>query len=174
MSKMKFLQLLLVLGVVFVVGCASAPTDDAGLAGERVIAAEQAAEQPAAEQRAAEERAAAELAAAIPGVRVVYFEFDSFALSQVTRDVLDRHVTYLRNNPNVRVVLEGHTDERGSAEYNLALGENRAKSVQDYLTLRGVPARQLSVTSFGEMNPAVPESNEAAWARNRRVEIKYQ
>jgi peptidoglycan-associated lipoprotein len=170
MSKMKFLQLLLVLGVVFVVGCASAPTDDAGLAGERDIAAEQAA----AEQRAAEERAAAERAAAIPGVRVVYFEFDSFALSQVTRDVLDRHVTYLRNNPNVRVVLEGHTDERGSAEYNLALGENRAKSVQDYLTLRGVPARQLSVTSFGEMNPAVPESNEAAWARNRRVEIKYQ
>jgi peptidoglycan-associated lipoprotein len=164
MSKMKFLQLLLVLGVVFVVGCASAPTDDAGLAGERDIAAEQAA---------AEERAAAERAAAIPGVRVVYFEFDSFALSQVTRDVLDRHVTYLRNNPNAQVVLEGHTDERGSAEYNLALGENRAKSVQDYLTLRGVPARQLSVTSFGEMNPVVAESNETAWARNRRVEIKY-
>ena len=172
MSKMKFLQLLLILGIVFVVGCARAPTDDAGLAGERDIAAEQAA----AELREAEARAAAERerAAAIPGVRVVYFEFDSFALSQVTRDVLDRHVTYLRNNPNVNVVLEGHTDERGSAEYNLALGENRAKSVQDYLTLRGVPARQLSVTSFGEMNPAVPESNEAAWARNRRVEIKYQ
>ena len=173
MSKMKFLQLLLVLGVVFVVGCASAPTDDAGLAGERDIAAEQAASE-LREAELAEQRAAAERAAAIPGVRVVYFEFDSFALSSVTRDVLDRHVTYLRNNPNVLLVLEGHTDERGSAEYNLALGENRAKSVQDYLTLRGVPSRQLSVTSFGEMNPAVAESNEAAWARNRRVEIKYQ
>lgn len=113
-------------------------------------------------------------AAPMPEVTTVYFAFDSFSLNAETRQVLDNHVAYLRENPETTVVLEGHTDERGSAEYNLALGENRAQSVQDYMNLRGIENRQMYTTSFGEMNPAVDESNEEAWAQNRRVEIQYQ
>ncbi len=113
-------------------------------------------------------------AAPMPEETTVYFAFDSFALNAETRQVLDQHVAYLRENQDTTVVLEGHTDERGSAEYNLALGENRAQSVQDYMNLRGIENRQMYTTSFGEMNPAVDESNEEAWAQNRRVEIQYQ
>ncbi len=182
MSKFKLLQVMLVTGTLVIAGCSSAPTDDAGTAEDREAPEEETRttelmpldEAEVAEAEVAEAEVVEEETMALPSVRVVYFEFDSFSLSSTARDVLDRHVAYLRENPEAVVVLEGHTDERGSAEYNLALGENRAKSVQDYLNLRGVENSQMYVTSFGEMNPAVAESTEAAWARNRRVEIKYQ
>ncbi|MCH8553281.1 MAG: peptidoglycan-associated lipoprotein Pal [Natronospirillum sp.] len=177
MSKFKLLQVMLVTGTLVIAGCSSAPTDDAGMAEDmdtteetRTTGLMPLGEAEVAEAEAPEE----EPAMAMPSVRVVYFEFDSFSLSSAARNVLDRHVAYLRENPEAVIVLEGHTDERGSAEYNLALGENRAKSVQDYMNLRGVENSQMYVTSFGEMNPAVAESNEAAWARNRRVELQYQ
>ncbi|WP_167855966.1 peptidoglycan-associated lipoprotein Pal [Natronospirillum operosum] len=175
MSKFKLLQVMLVTGTLVIAGCSSAPTDDAGTAEDTTTETTEERTtglMPLDEAEVAE--AEAPEVAPTPSEDIVYFEFDSFALSSEARSVLDEHVAYLRHNADAVVVLEGHTDERGSAEYNLALGENRAKSVQDYMNLRGVENSQMYVTSFGEMNPAVAESNEEAWAQNRRVEIKYQ
>ncbi|MCM2357578.1 MAG: peptidoglycan-associated lipoprotein Pal [Geobacteraceae bacterium] len=102
----------------------------------------------------------------------VYFDFDSFALSQAARDTLAKNADYLRKkNPAAKVQIEGHCDERGSDEYNLALGEKRAKAALNYLVTLGVPAAQLSFISYGEEKPADPGHDEAAWAKNRRAEF---
>lgn len=105
--------------------------------------------------------------------RVVYFPFDSSELSAEDQAVLEAHGAFLAAHPERRVVLEGHTDERGSREYNLALGENRAKSVERVLLLQGAAADQLQTVSYGEEKPAELGQNEAAWAKNRRVELIY-
>lgn len=102
----------------------------------------------------------------------IFFEFDSFVLSQASRDILSRNAEYLlKKQPNSRVLLEGHCDERGSDEYNLALGEKRARAARDYLITLGVNANRLSVISYGEEKPLVQGHNEEAWAKNRRVEF---
>lgn len=104
---------------------------------------------------------------------VVYFDFDSSAIGSNSSAVLNKHATLLQSNPNARVVITGHTDERGSSEYNIALGERRAKAVQDYLGSQGVSASRTEAISNGEDNPADPGHNEAAWAKNRRAELSY-
>lgn len=105
--------------------------------------------------------------------RTVYFEFDSSDVDDEYRDMLRRHAEYLTRYDDVEVRLEGHTDERGSREYNLGLGERRADAVRDVLRAYGVSRDQLETVSYGEEVPAVDESNEEAWAENRRVEIRY-
>ncbi len=104
--------------------------------------------------------------------RVVYFDFDQSALKPESRTLLLQHAAQLRTN-NRRVVLEGHTDERGTREYNIALGERRANSVRDFLVLQGINANRIETVSYGEERPAVLGSNESAWSRNRRVELRY-
>jgi peptidoglycan-associated lipoprotein len=102
----------------------------------------------------------------------VYFDFDKSTLRQDARDVLSKNAeTILKSFAGAKVQIEGHCDERGSAEYNLALGENRAKSAQKYLTTLGVKPENLSIISYGKEKPAVNGSNEAAWAKNRRDEF---
>ena len=88
-------------------------------------------------------------------------------------DVVAAHAKYLAANPSTRVRLEGHTDERGSREYNIGLGERRAQAVRRALLLQGAADAQISTVSYGEERPAVPGHDEAAWAKNRRVEIVY-
>ncbi len=105
--------------------------------------------------------------------RVIYFEFDSSRVRPEFRDVLRRHAEYLTRYNDVDVRLEGHTDERGSREYNIGLGERRADSVRDMLRAYGVSRDQMETVSYGEELPAVDQSNEEAWAQNRRVEIRY-
>lgn len=105
--------------------------------------------------------------------RIIYFPFDSSEISAEDQAVLEAHGAFLAAHPERRLVLEGHTDERGSREYNLALGENRAKSVERVLQLNGAAAEQLEVVSYGEEKPAELGQNEAAWAKNRRVELIY-
>lgn len=105
---------------------------------------------------------------------VVYFEFDRAEVRPDGMRVLTRHAEFLVNNPDVRVRLEGHTDERGTREYNIGLGERRAQSVAQVLRARGVSREQLSLVSYGEERPAQLGSNEDAWAKNRRVEIVYR
>ena len=83
------------------------------------------------------------------------------------------HARYLRANPNARVVLHGHTDERGTREYNMALGERRANAVQRFLNIQGVSPSQMSVVSYGEERPAVHGQSESAYAQNRRVVFDY-
>jgi peptidoglycan-associated lipoprotein len=105
--------------------------------------------------------------------RVVYFEYDSDSVRGEDQETLRAHGAYLAKNPNLTVRLEGHTDERGAREYNLALGERRALSVRQILMLQGASIDQFQVTSFGEERPAEDGSDDYSWSQNRRVEIKY-
>ena len=104
--------------------------------------------------------------------RVVYFDFDSFVVKDEFRDGIAGHAKRLNANKGKKIIIEGHTDERGGREYNLALGQKRAEAVQKSLTLLGVSADQVEAVSFGEERPAAQGASEEAWAQNRRAEIK--
>ncbi|MFK5892647.1 MAG: peptidoglycan-associated lipoprotein Pal [Pseudomonadota bacterium] len=106
-------------------------------------------------------------------IRTIYFAFDSSEITSESNDVLVEHGRFLSLNPTVQIVLEGHADERGTRDYNLALGEQRAKGVHEFLTAQGVNMTQLEVVSFGEERPVAEDHDEAAWQLNRRVEILY-
>jgi len=99
----------------------------------------------------------------------IHFDFDKSTLTSTARDILKRKAAFLRNNPDVRVIIEGHCDERGTDEYNLALGDRRANSAKDYLVDMGIEASRLTTISYGEEKPLDPRSTEAAWAKNRRA-----
>ncbi len=109
----------------------------------------------------------------IPEERIIYFEFDSDRIRSDFEPVLAAHARYLNNNGGARVVLQGHTDERGTREYNMALGERRARSVQRFLSVQGVSPSQVEVVSYGEERPAVRGHTEEAYAKNRRVVFAY-
>lgn len=131
-------------------------------------------EQPIKEAAVREEppiQAAPATPAAEKALEPVYFDFDSYVLIQPTRDILYRNAEWLLKNRGAKVQIEGHCDERGSDEYNLALGEKRAKSAFNYLVTVGVPAERLSIISYGEEKPGDPGHDEAAWAKNRRAEF---
>ena len=100
----------------------------------------------------------------------VFYGFDSFALTSEGRATLDRQADWLQANPNVTLRVEGNCDERGTREYNLALGERRASAARDYLVSRGVDPSRLSVVSYGKERPRDARSNEAAWAVNRNAQ----
>jgi peptidoglycan-associated lipoprotein len=105
--------------------------------------------------------------------RTIYFDFDSSEVKADYNALIAAHARYLASNPSTRVRLEGNTDERGSREYNIGLGERRSQSVRRALTLQGVTDAQITTVSYGEERPAVPGHTEEAWARNRRVDIVY-
>ncbi len=105
--------------------------------------------------------------------RIVYFDFDSSEIRGEGTDIVAAHAKYLAGNTGMKVRLEGHTDERGSREYNIGLGERRAQAVRRALLLQGAAESQVSTVSYGEERPAAAGSDEAAWAKNRRVEIVY-
>jgi len=111
--------------------------------------------------------------AASSGVaRVVYFDYDSFVVKDEYRGLIETHAKRMAANRSQRASIEGHTDERGGREYNLALGQKRAEAVLKAMTLLGVSDNQLEAVSFGKERPAVQGSDEAAWAKNRRAELK--
>ena len=101
----------------------------------------------------------------------VYFEFDSFNLSTRSIQALKSITALMQDNPEIEITIAGHADERGTREYNLALGQRRAESVADYLKLKGISRSRLTIKSYGEEMPMVAVSNERSWARNRRAEI---
>jgi len=107
---------------------------------------------------------------AAPGdvLKDINFDFDSYALTPSAKSILDENYNYLAANTGVKVQVEGHCDERGTNEYNLKLGANRARSAYEYLRAKGVDASRLSTVSYGEELPLDPAHNEAAWAKNRR------
>ncbi|WNK18926.1 peptidoglycan-associated lipoprotein Pal [Halomonas piscis] len=109
----------------------------------------------------------------IPEVRTIYFDFDRDTIKDEYESVVMAHARYLRANGNANVVLKGHTDERGTREYNLALGERRANAVKRFLRVQDVSSSQISVVSYGEERPARRGSDESAYSRNRRVEFSY-
>jgi peptidoglycan-associated lipoprotein len=105
--------------------------------------------------------------------RVIYFDFDSSEIKGEGTDIVGAHAKYLASHPTARVRLEGHTDDRGSREYNIGLGERRAQSVRRALLLQGATEAQLSTVSYGAERPAVAGHDETAWSKNRRVEVVY-
>ena len=109
-----------------------------------------------------------------PLTRVFFFDFDESQLQQSDLAALEMHADILRNNPERAVVIEGHADERGTREYNLALGERRANAIRSFLTSAGVPSNQIETVSYGEERPDDPGHSEAAWARNRRAVLVYR
>ena len=109
-----------------------------------------------------------------PLSRVFYFDYDEAIISRDDFDVLSLHAVFLQENRGKSALLEGHCDERGTRDYNLALGESRAGAVASFVISSGAGASQIETVSYGEERPANPNSSEAAWAQNRRVEIVYQ
>ena len=105
--------------------------------------------------------------------RVLYFDLDSSQIKDEDRDIITTHAEFLAAHSEITVVLEGHADERGSREYNIALGEKRAKVVKQLMTLQGVAEAQIQVISFGEERPVALGHDTSAWNLNRRVEILY-
>ncbi|MBN7769364.1 peptidoglycan-associated lipoprotein Pal [Marinobacter daepoensis] len=122
------------------------------------------------ERQAAQEQAEQQ---ALRDITVFYFDFDTSEIKPDTRDVLVAHARYLADNPRSQVRLEGHADERGTKEYNLALGERRANAVQRFLIVNGVSRGQIETISYGEEKPAVRGGTESAHAQNRRVELVF-
>lgn len=106
--------------------------------------------------------------------RVIYFDYDSAKVSDDSLGVLEAHGNFIATNGNVSVRLEGHADERGSREYNIALGDRRAQSVRRILLFQGASSDQMETISYGEEQPAELGHDDASWAKNRRVELVYQ
>ena len=114
--------------------------------------------------------------AAAPGsvlkLEKVFFDFDAYTLTAQAREILAGNAEWLRQNPDAKLAIEGHCDERGSDEYNLALGQRRADVAKNYLVSLGIAAERLTSISYGEERPAVAGSNESAWSQNRRAEFR--
>ena len=106
--------------------------------------------------------------------RVIYFDYDSSSIRNADRPIIQAHAEYMGANPGASVVLEGHTDERGSREYNIALGEQRARAIRQLLLFQGAATSQIQSVSYGEERPAAVGHNEENWQQNRRVEILYK
>ncbi|MGJ7508717.1 peptidoglycan-associated lipoprotein Pal [Variovorax sp. GT1P44] len=106
--------------------------------------------------------------------RIIYFDFDSYTVKPEFQQLIDGHARFLKANPNRRISIEGHTDERGGREYNLALGQKRSEAVRKSLVLLGVTDVQIEAVSFGKEKPAAQGSGEDVWAQNRRAEITYR
>jgi len=105
--------------------------------------------------------------------RLVYFDYDSFVIKPEFQTLIAAHAKYLRTQPTRKIAIEGHTDERGGREYNLALGQKRAEAVRNALAILGVTPDQMEAVSFGKEKPAATGNEEAAFAKNRRAEIRY-
>jgi peptidoglycan-associated lipoprotein len=167
----------LLLSVLLLAGCATPGTQQPGAAVEDRARAEPAG--PGAEAGGIDGPGRFEGGPldAPPGsplaIRVIYFDFDRNDVRLEDRPVIEAHAAYLVGHPNVMVILEGHADERGSREYNLALGERRSVAVRELMAVLGVGHDQLQVVSFGEEKPAAEGHDEGAWQLNRRVELTY-
>jgi peptidoglycan-associated lipoprotein len=106
--------------------------------------------------------------------RSIYFDLDSYVVKDEFRPVVEAHADFLKKNPGRKVVIEGNADERGSREYNLALGQKRAEAVKSMMRVLGVPEAQLEAVSFGEERPKATGHDEAAYAENRRDDLSYR
>ena len=163
-----------------VAACSSTPTSDQSLSQAQPVAPRaSSADKPATQSTTApassSSTAGANLGAANPAAaRSVYFEYDSSAVTAAYRPVISAHAQNLSQNRARQVTIQGNTDERGSREYNLALGQQRADSVKQGLTLLGVPASQIETISFGEEKPQSEGESESAFTENRRADIVYR
>ncbi|MCF6178008.1 MAG: peptidoglycan-associated lipoprotein Pal [Geopsychrobacter sp.] len=173
------LTLLLAMVLLLAVGCAKKPkADEANQVGQTDMQQEQVAdvnEQAVTEQGngLSQDQSAmsSTISSAVSSLQRIHFEYDQYVLTAAARATLKDNADYI-NAKGVSIRIEGHCDERGSDEYNLALGEKRALAVKNYLTSMGVPAERMSIISYGEEIPLVMANTEEAWAQNRRAEFK--
>lgn len=179
----NLIMLLIIPGFLFTVSCAkktvtadtdvTQPIEDEDLKAKE--AAEKARQEELARQRALEEERLKDEAARRETARSqflmedIFFEFDSYVILPEAQDILSNKAEWLQNNADVSVTIEGHCDERGTIEYNLALGDRRAQSAKDFLVNLGISKSRLHTISYGEERPLDPGSNEDAWAKNRRA-----
>ncbi|MFO1463443.1 MAG: peptidoglycan-associated lipoprotein Pal [bacterium] len=105
-------------------------------------------------------------------LEAIHFDFDKYNIRADAQQILSRHSEWLKNNPTVKIIIEGNTDEWGTEEYNLALGERRAMAAKTYLSNLGISADRMNTISYGESRPVNPEHNQEAWAQNRRDDFK--
>jgi peptidoglycan-associated lipoprotein len=169
----RIVLILMVAAAIGIAGCHGKPKKAATPAGSAVGAQSAGADSDSAAAGAEEGAAAAGPMSGTLARRIIYFDFDSSEIKGEGTEIVAAHARYLAANTAVRVRLEGHTDERGSREYNIGLGERRAQSVRRALLLQGATEGQLSTVSYGAERPVAAGSNEAAWKQNRRVEIVY-
>jgi peptidoglycan-associated lipoprotein len=178
---------IIALPVVTMMACSSGPSEEELAAERNRLAQEQAqAEVEAAEAEAQRVKAEAvqrmkrqkemvqQEMEALKNEQTVYFDFDRASIKPEFQRLLDKHAAFLVSNPDQNVVIEGHTDSRGTPEYNIALGERRAQAVETYMMNAGVSSSQISVVSYGEEKPAVMGSTEYAMAQNRRGVVVYR
>ncbi|MAK92487.1 MAG: peptidoglycan-associated lipoprotein [Oleibacter sp.] len=170
----------LALCAAFISACSSTGDVEEGTSSEATATeteaeaeATQAVDTAAVDGESLEAEAAAAQAALLEQT-VFYFDFDESTIKSESKAALMAHAAYLAANGSAQVVLEGHADERGTVEYNLALGERRAMAVRRFLMANGASSSQMKVVSFGEERPAVMGSSAESYAKNRRVEVKYQ
>lgn len=128
-------------------------------------------EQPKTTQTGMTEAPVTETKAAELTLKRIHFDFDQYVLTSESREALENNAAFMRAKPQVNVQIEGHCDERGSDNYNLALGENRARAAMEYLVSLGISPRRLDIISYGEERPLVSGSDEEAWSKNRRAEF---
>ena len=177
MRKKLWISLALILvipGLLFTASCAkkAVKEDVAVTQPAEDEAAEKARQEELARQRAIEEARLKEAAAAARNMFLnadIHFEFDSSTLLPEAQEILNKKAEWLRNNPDVAATIEGHCDERGTNEYNLALGDRRAASAKTFLVDLGIAGTRLTCISYGEERPVDPGHNEEAWAKNRRA-----
>ncbi len=185
MQKFNITRLLVMLVALTLLaaGCAKKPVMEEAAVMEQPTEVAVVEQQPVVVQQVDEEaarRAAAEAAAAAAALRAtnnlgrIHFDFDQYTLTTAAKDQLASNAALLKAAPAVKVQIEGHCDERGSDEYNLALGEKRALATKNYLVSLGVAVDRMSIISYGEEMPLDPANSEAAWAKNRRAEFKAQ
>jgi len=168
-------SLLLVLALA---GCAGEQATKPSAAEEKGAAPAQTA--PATEQGTAgtalseQERMKAQRQAELLAQKRVHFAFDSSAIDDEARAIIEAHAAHLAANPDIKIQLEGNCDERGTREYNLALGERRAQAVEQMMKVLGVAGSRIKTVSYGEEKPLCQEHNESCWRQNRRVDIVYK
>lgn len=173
MKNFKMLRCVMIVAMVtlLAVGCAKTPKED--MSTKTPVATEtQTTDSDMTETAIMETPAVESTMATISDLSRIHFAFDSYVLSNEARSILKQNATVLRATPSLKVTVEGHCDERGSDDYNLALGEERAQAAVDYLASLGVPASQMTAVSMGELDPLVQGHNEEAWEKNRRAEFK--
>jgi peptidoglycan-associated lipoprotein len=180
MTKNSLRLISLAAAALFVVGCATTKLEEAAPITDKSGATKPApATTPGADPRAvarvdAQPTDALNDPASALAKRSVFFDFDSFVVKPEYQSLVEAHGKYLTTNKGRRIMIEGNADERGSREYNLALGQKRADAVKSRLQLLGVADSQTETVSFGEEKPRASSHDEAAWAQNRRADLNYK
>lgn len=178
LTQTRFKLLAFLMAAFVIAGCSSTATDDAPAEPQEPVEQPEVVAEPVEE---VEEAPSDFNGSGLPVDqygnvldRTFYFGYDKAVLNPADLAALEVHAQILRRNPDRSVVVEGHCDERGTREYNLALGERRADAVRDFLTSAGVSSRQLETVSYGEERPEDPGHNDGAWSRNRRAVLSYR